>query len=175
MSVQKLEDNSEYSFMEYIGDENVKVSRIKLAKIMMLCMVLMALSFLLIEHSISAKAKPTKGVDTNGNTWTYDKKTKTLTFKGTKDLEENLMDGHSSEPEWFCWDEEVEHLVIKEGISGLPGGEFSLFTKLKTVELPDSVTYIGDCVFDSCMNLEQIQMSKNITKIGDFAFDGCRN
>lgn len=113
--------------MEYIGDEEVKVSRNNLVKFIMLYVGIITLSFLLIGHSASAKTKPTKGVDTNGNTWTYDKKTKTLTFKGTKDLEENLMDGHSSEPEWFCWDEEAEHLVIKEGITGLPKGEFYFF------------------------------------------------
>ena len=132
-------------------------------------------TLLMMNYNITAKSKPTQGIDTNGNVWKYNKKTKTLTFKGTKDLEENLMDGHSAEPEWFCWDKEAEHVVIKEGITGLPGGEFSFFSNLKTIVLPDTVTYIGNSVFDLCMSLEQIQMSKNIIKIGDYAFDGCRN
>ena len=132
------------------------------------------IGLLMMNYNITAKSKPTKGVDTNGNTWTYNKKTKTLTFKGTKDLEENLMDGHSAEPEWFCWGKEAEHVVIKEGITGLPGGEFFLFSELKTVVLPESITYIGDMAFNSCLELAKIQMSKNIVKIGDFAFDGCK-
>lgn len=146
-----------------------------LKKIIVFISVMTVITLLIVNCNITAKSKPTKGVDTNGNTWAYNKKTKTLTFKGTKDLEENLMDGHSREPEWFCWDEEAEHLVIQEGITGLPGGQFFLFTELKTVVLPDSLTYIGDMVFDSCLGLEKIQMSKNIVKIGDFAFSGCEN
>lgn len=135
-----------------------------LIKAIALISIISLVIVLAVSQGIAAKSKPTKGVDANGNTWTYNKKTKTLTFKGTKDLEENLMDGHSSEPDWFCWDEEVEHLVIKEGITGLSGGQFFLFTELKTVVLPDSLTYIGDMVFDSCMGLEKIIMSKKNSK-----------
>nr|WP_294491709.1 leucine-rich repeat domain-containing protein [uncultured Anaerosporobacter sp.] len=144
-----------------------------LKKIIVFISVMTVITLLIVNCDITAESKPTKGVDANGNTWTYNKKTKTLTFKGTKDLEENLMDGHSSEPEWFCWDEEAEQLVIKEGITGLPGGEFDSFTELKTVVLPDTVTYIGDMVFFSCLKIEEIKMSKSIVKIGDFAFEGC--
>ena len=157
-----------------IGGGKLKTSRYNVyKKIIIFIGVIIISTVLMMSHYITAKSKPTKGVDTNGNTWTYNKKTKTLTFKGTKDLEENLMDGHSAEPDWFYWDKETEHVVIKEGITGLPGGVFSLFTKLKTVVLPDSVTYIGNMVFDSCLELVEIQMSKNIEKIGDYAFDGC--
>ncbi|WP_310605563.1 leucine-rich repeat domain-containing protein [Anaerosporobacter sp.] len=136
-------------------------------------MVAIAIILLLVGHDISAKTKPTKGVDTNGNAWTYDKETKTLTFKGSKDLEVNLMDGHSKGPEWLCWREEAKHLVIKEGITGIADGDFFLFSELRTVILPDTVTYIGDCVFQDCLELREIQFSKNIIKIGDYAFLGC--
>lgn len=160
--------------MDSKGGRKVKLNRYNVLKKIIAFIGVITLSILLmINYDITAKSKPTKGVDANGNTWTYNKKTKTLTFEGTKDLEENLMDGHSSEPEWFCWDDEAEHLVIKEGITGLPGGEFFLFTELKTVVLPDTVTYIGDCVFLDCLDLKEIQFSKNLIKIGDYAFSGC--
>ena len=159
--------------MESKGGRNVMLNRSSMIKkIIVFIGVIVISTVLMMNYNITAKTKPTKGVDTNGNTWTYNKKTKTLTFKGTKDLEEHLMDGHSAEPDWFCWSE-AEHLVIKEGITGLPGGEFDTFTELKTVELPDTVTYIGDMVFFSCLKIEKIKMSKSIVKIGDFAFEGC--
>ncbi|WP_167955161.1 leucine-rich repeat domain-containing protein [Anaerosporobacter faecicola] len=145
----------------------------KLMKSIALFCILSLVIVLVTSHEINATSKPTKGVDMNGNTWTYNKKTKTLTFMGTKDLEENRMDGHSSETDWFCWGEEVEHVVIKEGITGLRGGNFDSFTELKTVVLPDTVTYIGDMTFFSCINLKKITMSKSIEIIGDFTFDGC--
>jgi hypothetical protein len=136
---------------------------------MVICFALLFMN----GHMISAKDKQISGVDDNGNAWNYDAVTKTLTFSGTRDLEENILDGHNADPDWYCWDEDAEHLVIEEGITGLTGGEFSDFTKLKTVLLPNSVTYIGDSVFDSCFQLKSIQMSNNITKIGNSAFYSC--
>ena len=161
--------------MDCKGGRQVKLKLYHMLEKMMVFLVIITIpTLLMIDYTIMAKSKPTKGEDANGNIWTYNKKTKTLTFEGEKDLEENLMDGHSSEPDWFYWDEETEHVIIKEGITGLPGGEFDSFTELKTVILSDTVTYIGNGVFADCMRLKEIQFSKNITIIGDYAFDNCR-
>ena len=129
--------------------------------------------FFLNGNTLAAKGKPLSGQDENGNRWVYDRKTKTLTFSGTKDLEYYELNGYNLEPEWFCWDGEAEHFVIASGITGLPGEEFSDFYKLKTVELPDTVTHIGDGVFWGCRELETVRMPENLTSIGDYAFDGC--
>lgn len=122
-----------------------------------------------------AKTKPLSGKDKNGNEWVYDKKTKTLTFSGTADLEYFEMDGHRPEPNWWCWKVETEHLVIESGITGLPGEEFCEFFALKTVRLPDTVTHIGDLVFYGCRELENVEMPDTITSIGLYAFGGCRS
>ena len=167
---ERIDQENKKRFTHGIGGGKLKTCRYNVYKKFII--VFGVIGLLMMNYNITAKSKPTQGIDANGNTWTYNKKTKTLTFKGTKDLEENLMDGHSAEPDWFCW-REAEHVVIKEGITGLPGGAFSLFTNLKTVVLPDSVTYIGNMVFDSCLELVEIQMSKNIVKIGDSAFYSC--
>ena len=111
-----------------IGGRELKTSRYNVYKNFIIVLGIIIIStVLMMNYNIAAKSKPTKGVDTNGNTWTYNKKTKTLTFKGSKDLEENLMDGHSTEPDWFCWGKEAEHVVIKDGITGLPGENFFFF------------------------------------------------
>ena len=121
-----------------------------------------------------AKAKPKTGQDVNGNTWKYERKTRTLIFSGIRDLEYFEQDGHSPEPEWWCWSEEAEHLVVESGITGLPGEEFSFFRKLKTVELPDTVTSIGNSVFASCWELETVRMPERLTSIGADAFFNCQ-
>ncbi len=121
-----------------------------------------------------AKAKPKTGQDVNGNTWKYERKTKTLTFSGIRDLEYFEQDGYSPEPEWWCWSEEAKHLVIESGITGLTGEEFSFFRKLKTVELPDTVTRIGNSVFASCWELETVRMPEHLTSIGADAFFNCQ-
>ena len=152
---------------------NVRGGRMKRMIKTALCFLAAACMVFPGSNSLAAKAKPLSGQDENGNTWVYDRETKTLTFSGTTDLEEFELDGHSPEPRWWCWNNEAEHLVIENGITGLPGEEFSDFYKLKTVELPDTVTYIGNCVFDGCVEIETIKMSENITFIGDLAFSDC--
>ena len=131
--------------------------------------------FFLNGNTLAAKGKTLSGQDANGNTWKYERKNRTLTFSGTKDLKYFELDGHSPEPEWWCWSEEAEHLVIENGITGLPGEEFMDFYKLKTIKLPDTVTYIGEGVFQNCWSLETVIMSDNITLIGNYAFSACRN
>lgn len=147
-------------------------------KISILIISFLAVSlFFIMPNSItvSAKEKVTSGQDANGNKWVYDEVTKTLTFSGTTMIEKVDMNGHDPEPEWWCWRWEAEHLVIESGITGLEGGEFDTFNKLKTLELPDTVTYIGDDTFNCCFEIEAISIPKNVTYIGDGAFSDCRS
>ena len=44
-----------------------------------------------------------------------------------------------------------------------------------TVEIPDTVTEIGEYAFYEWKNLEKVIMSSNITSIGEDAFGGCNN
>ncbi|MBQ3074568.1 MAG: leucine-rich repeat protein, partial [Clostridia bacterium] len=41
---------------------------------------------------------------------------------------------------------------------------------LRSVTIPDSVTSIGNCAFESCINLREVTLSKNLTKLGYRAF-----
>ena len=49
----------------------------------------------------------------------------------------------------------------------------NLIKQMVTVEIPDTVTEIGDFAFFEWNNLEKVTMSSNITSIGEFAFYGC--
>ena len=49
----------------------------------------------------------------------------------------------------------------------------NLIKQMVTVEIPDTVTKIGEYAFYEWKNLENVTMSSNITSIGIFAFDGC--
>ena len=62
--------------------------------------------------AISAEAKTKKTTVKDGKyiTWNYDKDTKTLTFSGKGPISEFEMDGHGSEPEWYVWNEQTEHI-----------------------------------------------------------------
>ena len=44
---------------------------------------------------------------------------------------------------------------------------------LTSVEIPNSVTSIGDFAFDRCSGLISVEIPNSVTSIGDFAFYGC--
>ena len=51
----------------------------------------------------------------------------------------------------------------------------NLIKQMVTVEIPDTVTEIGEYAFYVWKNLENVTMSSNITSIEDNAFSGCNN
>lgn len=82
----------------------------------------------------------------------------------------------------------VEHLKIPAELDGYPvtsigndafsnysflDDEFSNCDNLTSVNLPNSVTSIGDHAFFGCDNLTSVNLPNSVTSIGDHAFSGC--
>lgn len=138
-------------------------------KITILTLLLLAMTLFIFCDS-TAEAKIKKGTDANGNTWKYNTKTNTLTFKGNSSLEE-YDDCSSGVPSWFKFSEKAKKVVIKGKISKISYGTFRNFENLENVIMADSVKNIDSCAFSSCKKLKQIKFSKNLKKIGSYAFD----
>ena len=66
----------------------------------------------------------------------------------------------------------LERVEFEEGITQIPTGIFGE-TGLKEVEIPDTVTSIGERSFADCANLEKVTLSKNLKSIGSRAFIRC--
>lgn len=66
----------------------------------------------------------------------------------------------------------MEHVSILPGTERIRKGAFSLNEDLKSVEIPDSVTDIEDCVFLGCHNLKNVKFGNQIETIGDSCFGG---
>ena len=58
-------------------------------------------------------------------------------------------------------------------ITTIESSAFSLSYKLKIIELPKTVNYIGSYSFQYCNNLEKINLNDNIESIESFAFLSC--
>lgn len=143
-----------------------------------LCMllILLSLSGTYCLCQAEDKAYPTSGYDAKGNKWVYDQETKTLTFSGTKQLEDCTDYGErKSEPAWWDWWDDAEHIVVEEGITGLGGQNFGGFCNVTTVQLPESCTKIGESSFASCVSLETITLPSHLKTIEDGAFDDCKS
>lgn len=56
-------------------------------------------------------------------------------------------------------------LVIKKGARSIVSGAFMNCSKLKSITLPDSVTYIGENAFYGCKKMKNIRLSHGITEL----------
>ena len=68
--------------------------------------------------------------------------------------------------DWFASSDNIEELVLGEGVETIAENVFRNDTKLSTVVLPSTLTGVGDCAFAGCTNLTEVQM--NCKEIGDW-------
>lgn len=58
-------------------------------------------------------------------------------------------------------------------VTGIKMQAFIECTSLKSVSMPESMTWIGDSAFAGCTGLEQVEISPNLTAIGSKSFYSC--
>lgn len=56
---------------------------------------------------------------------------------------------------------------------GSIGGSLSYCQKIKSIEVPEGVTYLTCGLFEGCEELEEVKLSNNLIDIGEFAFHNC--
>ena len=68
----------------------------------------------------------------------------------------------------------LESITLPEGLKEIPALAFS-GSGIKSIIIPQSVTYIGISAFDHCDNLESIVIPDGVTTIDAAAFGACKN
>ena len=66
------------------------------------------------------------------------------------------------------------NLILKDGTLGIAGSAFFGCTGLTSIEIPNSVTYIGSYAFSGCTGLTSIEIPNSVTNIGRSAFYNCK-
>ncbi|MBQ8175697.1 MAG: leucine-rich repeat domain-containing protein [Oscillospiraceae bacterium] len=108
----------------------------------------------------------------------------TLALSGTGEMENYERDilrtldhGENVSLEWikspFEYSDEIEKIVIGEGITSIGDYNFRGCTNLKEVIIPITVTSIGQYAFDGCTGLESITIPGTVT-IDYTAFNNCK-
>lgn len=125
-------------------------------------------------------ASATSGSCGKNATWSYNAATKTLSISGSGDMTDYETDpamGIENAPPWDDYREEIEHVIINEGIASIGAEAFGFqytsncYSNLSSVSIAPTVTKIGRCAFTNAEKLESIELP-NVTSIGYAAFNG---
>ena len=125
-------------------------------------------------------ASATSGSCGKNATWSYNAATKTLSISGSGDMTDYETDpamGIENAPPWDDYREEIEHVIINEGITSIGAEAFGFqytsncYSNLSSVSIAPTVTKIGSCAFTNAEKLKSIDLP-NVTSIGYAAFNG---
>ena len=111
-------------------------------------------------------------------TFEYDESTKTLTFSGEGEMDVYTTDVFGDtyiDPEWRYLREDVEKVIVNEGVTDVGEQAFMSFENLKEVKLASTVEAIGEAAFEECESLSAIQLPEGLKTIEEEAFYECRS
>ena len=153
-----------------------------------------------LEHLGEIKRKCDNGTDNSCGDdckWFFDEKTKTLFIRGSgemKDYEWDDDDDDEPTTPWYSKREQIENVVIGEGITTIGDYAFSKCSSLTSITIPNSVATIGNNAFSDCSitsltitgtgemkftpkeistELATVVISEGITTIRENAFSNC--
>ena len=98
--------------------------------------------------------------------WSFNAASGTLTVSGTGMMGE--PDENYEHP-WYVYRNQIRHVVVEEGITGISLNAFVDSPNLVDAKLPDSLLSIGGHAFAFCNKLESITLPPNLQIIGDRA------
>lgn len=86
-----------------------------------------------------------------------------------------LPEGLTEIPDYcFGCDDALKSVNIPSTVTTIGEGAF-FFTGITDISMPDSVTKIGDCLFSTCKQLVNVKLSKALKKIPARAFSMCKS
>ena len=74
-----------------------------------------------------------------------------------------------------CNDKTVKSVEIPDSVTKIGNSAFSNCELLEEIKIPESVTEIGNYVFSNCESLKKIIISNGVTKIGIGVFVYCKS
>ncbi len=100
--------------------------------------------------------------------WRLDEANGILSITGTGAMEERFGD----QP-WLGFQDKIKTAQVGTGVTKVTYGAFAKLTRLTRVTLPESVTELGDCVFDGCISLSSVNIPGKVTRLGNLIFQNC--
>ncbi|MBR5319286.1 MAG: leucine-rich repeat protein [Peptococcaceae bacterium] len=139
-------------------------------KICMILIVSMLFSILPVSAFAEENSTVTSGSCGENTTWQFDSATGTLTITGNGDMDDYLLE----ERPWEDHIQNIEKIVIEDGVTSVGSSAFDNATELKNVSLASTVKSINHGAFSGCRQLKEITIPESVTTIesGAFAITG---
>lgn len=118
-------------------------------------------------HKVSAATSGMIGDDVK---FSYSSSSKMLTIEGTGPIDGNAV----FDAPWEAYQDEIELIVVKDGVTTLPDYTFMNLEKVRKVQLGSTVTSLGWYTFYDCIGLKEIFLPKSLKTITRGAFSGCK-
>ena len=147
------------------------------AKILVLLLALACFCLILVSCGDEEVSNPSQGLK-----FRLDDSEKYYILTGIGDCEDteivipNKYEGKSVKkigPHAFADNEEIESVIIPEGITEIGTSAFSGCYELTKVEISQSVEKINNEAFFGCCSLTDIRIPKGVKNMGEDAFKGC--
>ncbi len=77
-----------------------------------------------------------------------------------------------------CTDEDIvipDHSPSGEKVVQIKAYAFAGNKQVKSIQIPETVTAIGEGAFEACVELESVNLPSNITMIRSYTFNGCKS
>ena len=100
--------------------------------------------------------------------WRFDTETGLLSITGT-----GKMKDYTSNAPWYKYSDYIKTIEIADGVTSIGDLVFSRCSELSSVTIPYSVTSIGKKAFEWCSGLTSITIPNSVISIGSSAFEGC--
>ena len=115
---------------------------------------------------MSVNAQATSGSCGDNATWEYDNGT--LTIAGTGEITTYSTENPTAYP-WFAQLENIQTVIIGEGITNIPAWAFGMYENLASVSLPSTLRSIGNSALEECA-FTSITLPEGLESIGYMAF-----
>ena len=106
-------------------------------------------------------------------TWKYGAVSRTLTISGTGPMDNYDFFGDSSAMPWKGYFDQIEKVIIEDGVTSIGDYAFYGCVGLTSVDIPNSVTFIGWFAFGGCSSLPNVTIPNSVIDIGTGAFWSC--
>ena len=117
----------------------------------------------------------TCGAYGNNLTWTLDGEG-VLTISGTGEMRDFDTDSVVDSlyfPPWKSNREQIESVVIEEGVTSIGKCAFFRCINLKHITIPEGVVSIGHRAFITCESLTELNLPSSVSSIDSYAFYNC--